>query len=203
MKSGCESQKVKKPRSIELPVLANSAEQKSGISHSQTSRWRAIALLALNLLMIAHIIQWRFMGQTISPIEPSESMATLQRGAINAGFIFFALAILATLIFGRFVCGWGCHILALQDFCGWLLKKCGLTPRPFRSRLLVFVPLIVALYMFVFPTVYRFFAAPKNEPLIPPFTNHLITNDFWATFPPVLVAIPFLFICGFLTVYFL
>ena len=31
---------------------------------------------------------------------------TLQQGTINAGFIFFVLAILATLIFGRFVCGW-------------------------------------------------------------------------------------------------
>ena len=204
MKSGCESQKkVKKQRSIELPVLQNPATQKDGIRNSRTSRWRAAALITLNLLMIAHIIQWRFMGRTISPIEPSEAMFTLQSGAVNAGFIFFTLAILATLIFGRFVCGWGCHILALQDFCAWLLKKFGLTPKPFRSRLLVFVPLIVALYMFVFPTAYRFFAAPKNEPLIPQFTNHIVTTEFWATFPTVAVAIPFLFICGFMTVYFL
>ena len=130
-------------------------------------------------------------------------MATLQRGAVNAGFIFFVIAILATLVFGRFVCGWGCHILALQDFCAWLLKKFGLTPKPFRSRLLVFVPLVVALYMFVYPGVLRFFAAPKNEPLIPQFTNHLVTNEFWATFPPLFVAVPFLFVCGFMTVYFL
>ncbi|MBC7911113.1 MAG: tetratricopeptide repeat protein [Pyrinomonadaceae bacterium] len=143
------------------------------------------------------------MGRTISPIEPSETMYTLQRGAVNAGFIFFTLAILATLIFGRFVCGWGCHIVALQDFCAWLLKKVGLTPKPFRSRLLVYVPLIAALYMFVWPTAYRYFAAPENEPLIPQFTNHLVTSNFWETFPTVAVAIPFLFICGFMTVYFL
>jgi len=130
-------------------------------------------------------------------------MFTLQNGAINAGFIFFILAILATLIFGRYVCGWGCHIVALQDFCAWLLKKVGLKPRPFRSRLLIYVPLIVALYMFVWPTVFRFFSKPANEPLIPQFTNHLITTEFWATFPPVWVAIPFLFICGFVTVWFL
>ncbi len=203
MKDGCASQKVKKQRSIPLPVLKNSAPQKDGIRDSRTSRWRAVALIALTLLMIAHVIQWRLMGRTISPIEPSEAMHTLQNGAINAGFIFFSLAILATLIFGRFVCGWGCHILALQDFCAWLLKKFGLTPKPFRSRLLAFVPLIVALYMFVYPTVYRFFAKPKNEPLIPQFTNHLVTSEFWATFPPVWVAIPFLFVCGFMTVYFL
>ena len=38
---------------------------------------------------------------------------------------------------------------------------------------------------------------------MPPFTNHLVTSDFWATFPPLAVAVPFLFICGFMTVYFL
>jgi len=203
MKDGCASQEVKKQRSIPLPVLKNSAPQKDGIRNSRASRWRAAALITLTLLMIAHIVQWRLTGQTISPIEPSETMHTLQRGAINAGFIFFTLAILATLIFGRFVCGWGCHIVALQDFCAWILKKFGLTPKPFRSRLLIFVPLIVALYMFVYPTAYRFFAKPKNEPLIPQFTNHLVTSNFWETFPPVAVAIPFLFICGFMTVYFL
>ena len=204
MKSGCTSQKeVKKKRSIELPVIKKTADQKDEIRNSRTSRWRAVALITLTLLMVAHVIQWLLMGKTISPIEPSESMATLQSGAINAGFIFFSLAILATLIFGRFVCGWGCHILALQDFCAWLLKKFGLKPKAFRSRLLVFVPLLVALYMFVYPTAYRFFAKPQNEPLIPQWTNHLITTEFWATFPPVFVAIPFLFICGFMTVYFL
>src|SRR5882762_2931766 len=202
MKSGCVSREVKKQRSIQLPVLKNSPLQESGIRKSRTSRWRAAALTILTLLMIAHVIQWRMMGTTISPIEPSETMYTLQQGAINAGFIFFALAILGTLIFGRFVCGWGCHILALQDFCAWLLKKVGLTPKPFRSRLLVYVPLIGALYMFVWPTAYRFFSSQPG-PLIPQFTNHLVTTNFWETFATVSVAIPFLFVCGFMTVYFL
>jgi len=202
MKSGCEENEVKAARSIELPVLA-SAPVKQVPAESRTSRWRAAALITLNLLMIAHIVQWKITGSTISPIEPSETMFTLQQGAVNAGFIFFTLAILATLIFGRFVCGWGCHIVALQDLCAWLLKKMGLTPRPFRSRLLIYVPLLAALYMFVWPTVIRFFAKPPEEPLFPQFTNHLVTTEFWATFPTVAVAIPFLFICGFMTVYFL
>jgi polyferredoxin/tetratricopeptide (TPR) repeat protein len=203
MKSGCVSREVKKQRSIQLPVFNDSPVQKSDIRKSRTSRWRAAALVTLTLLMIAHIIQWWIMGKTISPIEPSETMYTLQRGAINAGLIFFALAILATLIFGRFVCGWGCHIVALQDFCAWMLKKIGLTPKPFRSRLLVYVPLIGALYMFAWPTVYRALANADGGPLIPEFTNHLVTSNFWETFPSVSVAIPFLFICGFMTVYFL
>ncbi len=203
MKSGCQSQKAKEKRSVALPVIGNAPPRKDGIAASSAGRWRAGALIAVNLLIVAHIIQWRLTGSTISPVEPSEAMYTLQRGAINAGFIFFSLAILATLVFGRFVCGWGCHVLALQDFCAWLMKKIGVTPKPFRSRLLVFVPLVVALYMFVYPTVYRYFVKPASEPLIPQFTNHLVTTDFWATFPPVYVAVPFLFVCGFMTVYFL
>jgi polyferredoxin/Flp pilus assembly protein TadD len=203
MKSGCESQGVKTRRTIRLPVLADPPVQVGAVRKSRTSRWRAAALITLNLLMIVHIIQWRVMGTTISPIEPSETMYTLQNGFVNAGFIFFSAAILATLVFGRFVCGWGCHILALQDFCAWLLKKLGLTPRPFRSRLLVYVPLLAALYMFVWPTALRLLTKPPDAPLVPPLTNHLVTSEFWTTFPPLAVAIPFLFVCGFMTVYFL
>ena len=212
VKSGCVSRELKSAGLLSRRATAGVADPsysnapgytKTGIRKSKTGRWRAAALITLNLFMIAHIIQWRVMGRTVSPIEPSETMHTLQKGFVNAGFIFFTLAILATLILGRFVCGWGCHILALQDLCGWLLKKIGLHPKPFRSRLLVYVPLIGALYMFVWPTAYRMFHNPENAPLIPEFTNHLVTTNFWQTFPSVAVAIPFLFICGFVTVYFL
>ncbi|MCC7309005.1 MAG: 4Fe-4S binding protein [Acidobacteria bacterium] len=203
MKEGCVSQHTKPTRSVSLPVLGGTSESSTGIKASRTSRWRAAALITLNLLMVAHFVQWRLSGSTVTPIEPSEAMQTLQTGAVNAGFIFFALAILVTLIFGRFVCGWGCHLLALQDLCAWLMRKIGLTPRPFRSRLLVFVPLIVALYMFVWPTIGRWIVQPSGQPLIPEFTDHLVTSEFWATFPPFWVAVPFLFICGFMTVYFL
>src|SRR5262249_16310157 len=60
----------------------------------------------------------------------------------------------------------------------------------------------LALYMFVWPTVYRLFSAP-HEPLIPKFTNHLVKYQFLGDVPSVAVAIPFLFVCGFMTVYFL
>ena len=216
VKSGCISRELKTTGPVSRRATAGASAfakatagqavpgySKTGIRKSKTSRWRAAALITLNLFMIAHIVQWQIMGKTVSPIEPSETMYTLQRGFVNAGFIFFSLAILATLIFGRFVCGWGCHILALQDLCGWFLKKMGLHPKPFRSRLLVYVPLIGALYMFVWPVVYRSIWNPEHQPLIPTFTNHLVTTNFWQTFPSVAVAIPFLFVCGFVTVYFL
>src|SRR5213595_3941783 len=160
MKSGGQDRKALSQQSRRVAFPETLLTKPVGIRRSKTSRWRATALILLNLLMVAHVIQWWIMGRTVSPIEPSETMHTLQRGAVNAGFIFFSLAILATLILGRFVCGWGCHILALQDFCAWMLGKVGINPKPFRSRLLVFVPLIAAHYMFVWPTAVRLFRNP-------------------------------------------
>jgi len=156
-------------------------------------------LTLVHLLMIAHVCHWLWAGSTVSPIEPSEAMYTLNRGRLNAGFIFFALAILATLLLGRFVCGWGCHFIAYQDLSTWLLKKVGIKPKPLRSRLLVLAPLALAIYMFVWPTVYGWFAgAPRPE-----LTNHLMTADFWQTFPGPVVAILTVLLAGFGIVYFL
>ena len=126
VKSGCVSPELKAAGAIPGRASAGinvPGFSKTGIRESKTGRWRAAALILLNLFMIAHIIQWRLMGRTVSPIEPSETMYTLQNGFVNAGFIFFSLAILATLIFGRFVCGWGCHILACRIYAAGCSRK--------------------------------------------------------------------------------
>lgn len=155
--------------------------------------------------MIAHVVQWLVTGSTISPVEPSEAMETSKIGVINAGTVFFALALASTALFGRWFCGWGCHVLLLQDGCAWILKKLGIRPKPFRSKLLLWVPLGVALYMFIWPLAYRWAIAPYLQPELAPL--HLraeyVVRDFWATFPGILVAVPFLFVCGAMTVYFL
>ncbi len=198
-------------RTVSLPVAGHGKVRKS-----RNGPRRALVLLVVNLLMIAHLIQWLVQGMTLSPVEPSESMYTLELGQVNAGFIFFCAAILATFIFGRFFCGWGCHVVALQDSCTWLMEKCGVRPRPFRSRLLMLGPLLLALLMFVWPTFKRMVLVPvldktgvgvpiwiERPPEFPGFTSHLMTEDFWATFPAWYIAIPFLLVCGFATVYLL
>ncbi len=135
----------------------------------------------------------------MTPLEPSESMQTLELGYVNAGFLFFALAILSTLLLGRWMCGWLCHIVFLQDACGWLLGKLGIKPKPFRSRLLVWVPLFAAFYMFAFPSIKRMFEG-KNAPA---WTWHLTTDNFWQTFPDVGISILTFVVCGFLIIYLL
>jgi Flp pilus assembly protein TadD/ferredoxin len=118
---------------------------------------------------------------------------------MNAGFIFLAVALLATLIFGRFVCGWGCHVVAYQDLCAWLLKKIRIKPKPFRSRILVLAPLALALYMFAWPTVYRWMVGYPT----PTMSNHLMTTEFWKTFPGAGIAVLTVVMCGFVIVYLL
>ncbi len=216
--------------SLALPVLKTAAGDASSgrsdgasrgdahnrIRKSKAGPVRAAVLIGVHVIFLVHVLLWLRLGRTVSPVEPSESMQTLNTGLINAGFIFFALAILSTIVFGRFFCGWGCHVVALQDLCSWMLKKVHIRPKPFRSRLLLFAPLVFALYMFVWPVVHRTIvfplaqkhASPQIQALVgasPPFAwgSELIVEDFWATFPPLWVAIPFLFICGFAIVYFL
>ena len=168
-------------------------------------RWRFAVLILIQILIIAHVIQWLVMGTTVAPIEPSESIKTVRGGVITVGFIFFVVAIGSTMILGRFFCGWGCHIMLLQDWCGRLLDRIGVRPRPFRSRLLRLMPLGLALYMFVWPVAHRFLVAPwmGGAPEWPGWSFEATTNNFWATFPGLLMAVPFLLVCGFLTIYLL
>ena len=166
---------------------------------------RAIILGIVQVLMLAHIAQWLWTGNTIKPIEPSDSMDAIKDGVVNAGAIFFAIALLSTAILGRWFCGWGCHIVMLQDLCGWLMKRIGIRPKLFRSRLLLWLPFLLAVYMFIWPIAYRLAIAPYTRPDLtwPGFRGDFTTTDYWATFPGLWMAIPFLLVCGFLTVYLL
>jgi len=160
---------------------------------------RAAVLIAVHLAVLAHVAHWKMTGSTLTPVEPSEAMQTLELGYVNAGFLLFAAAILATLLLGRFFCGWACHVVAYQDLCAWLLGKFGLRPRPVRSRLLAFVPLGAALYMFVWPQVARLL----EQRLFPGLELQLATDDMWATFPGLWVAVLTLLVDGFLIVWLL
>jgi polyferredoxin/tetratricopeptide (TPR) repeat protein len=157
---------------IGLPILETSHQPRGTVRKSKNGRRRAMVLAAVQVLLIAHVALWAISrelgwwgGQTITPIEPSESMEFVKNGVINAGLVFFAIALLATLVLGRWFCGWGCHVLLLQDGCAWLMKKAGIRPRPFRSRLLMLIPLILAIYMFIWPGVHRWGLVPLDGAL--------------------------------------
>jgi polyferredoxin len=166
---------------------------------SKLGRRRAWVLALIHVAVLAHVAHWKLAGSTLTPVEPSEAMQTLELGYLNAGFVLFALAIVATAIVGRFFCGWACHLVAYQDLCAWLLARFGWKPRPVRSRLLVWVPLGAALYMFVWPSVARALAGGDAPTWVARFT----TDDLWATFPGLGIALFSVLVDGFLIVWWL
>lgn len=172
---------------------------KRRIKASTMGRWRALALLLVHVLIGLHIAHWLTAGETMTPVEPSEAMAFSRDSIVNAGLIFFAAMILLTAVFGRFFCGWACHVLALQDFCRYLMLKVGITPKPLRSYTLAWVPALAFAYMFIWPLVYRVWIGDS----LAVRGVELTTEHFWATFPGLVVGFLTLFISGFLCVYFL
>jgi len=170
-------------------------------------RWRVGSLIAVHVLFAIHFAHWKLAGRTLAPLEFSEAMHTLELGIVTAGFVFLGLTFLATLLFGRFFCGWMCHILALQDLSAWILRKLGIRPKPVRSRLLLFSAPAVMLYMFVWPSAKRIWAGePAPELRIATDAEgwaSFVTRDLWRAMPgPWIIALTFL-ACGFAVVYFL
>ncbi len=182
-------------RRIALPVVG----QEGGIRRSRAGAWRAASLVLVHLAILAHVIHWLATGTTLTPLEPSEGMELGRRGVVNAGLILFVVAGAATAIFGRFFCGWGCHLVALQDLCQSLLRRLGIRPVPLRSRLLAWVPTLGFFYMFLWPGLWRAISGDELGPL----RRDFVTSDFWATFPGWGGALATLAVCGFAIVYLL
>ncbi len=160
---------------------------------------RAAVLIGVHVVFLAHLAHWLTKGKTMGPVEPSEAMAFGRDAIVNPGLIFFALAILSTALFGRFFCGWGCHVVALQDLSRWALEKVGIRPKPLRSRWLAWVPAVAFFYMFLWPATYRIATGLG----FPKLTTDLATTNLWATFPGALVGGLTFVVCGFICVYLL
>ncbi|MCK5940945.1 MAG: 4Fe-4S binding protein [Planctomycetes bacterium] len=198
-----------------LPRQDRHRPKGSAVRPSKVSKRRAWVLIAVHVVIGLHIWHWLTTGESITPVEPSEAMETLEVGKINAGFLLFAGLIATTLIFGRWFCGWACHVVALQDLCAWILKKLSLKPRPLRSRLLVLAPWVVAGYMFVWPQVHAWlwttfgaengwtWLAPKAVRPIGEWQLELRTTELWETFPGPIMAVGSFLVVGFLIVWWL
>lgn len=171
------------------------------------TRWRAGCLIGVHLLIGLHFVHWKIAGRTLAPVEPSEMFDTLHLGVITVGFLFMAGLVLATCVAGRFFCAWGCHILALQDLCGWILKKLSIPTKPIRSRVLLWVPPLAVAYLFVWPQLQRLIegkALPSLHVVShPDGWTSFTTTDLLRSFPGLGMTLFTFAICGFAIVYFL
>lgn len=200
---------------ISLPVLIPDHPQEYiQRRQTKTQRWRAFSLLMIHALIVVHLLHWYFQGTTVGRFVLSDSMETLELGRLNPGFLLFSTAMIVTMLSGRWLCGWGCHMGGLQDACAWLMRRIGIKPKLMRTRLLGYAPLMFGIYMFIWPTLRRDVLVPLFNRVWPqgvrllghwhPFPgleSHLVSDNLWNGLPGLAIAIPFLLICGGLTVY--
>lgn len=174
---------------------------------SKYSKWRALTLASIYPLMAIHVIHWKMAGKTLAPLELHEVMYTAELGIITAGFLLMFVITLGTAVFGRFFCSWACHMMVLQDASAWILRKLHIRPKPIRSRLLLWVPPLVLVYMFGWPQISRMWAG-RDFPVLRTQTDlegisSWVTTDFWRNLPDPWITVLTFAVCGFLIVYFL
>lgn len=193
-------------RRVSLPQLDGGAASTAAPRGRNYSRWRVATLVGVHVLAAIHIAHWKLSGKTLAPLELNEVMYTLELGIVTAGFLFMALIVVSTMIFGRFFCSWGCHILALQDLCAWILRKLRIRAKPVRSRVLLLVGPGALFYMFIWPALRRV-AFDDGRAAALRVTDDtsgwasFVTDDFWRNLPGPGVALLTFAICGFVIVY--
>ena len=168
-------------------------------SLSRPARWRIVTLVVVHLCIAAHIIHWRLAGTTLSSIQLSDAGRFTAEGVATAAVFFFAFLLVFTLLFGRFFCAWGCHMLALQEICRFVLRRVGIRPQLIRSRVLFFIPLFAAFTIYFEPIVERaWFGQPFPTPTVALTSAHL-----WAHLPGPMEAVAAIVVGGLVMVYLL
>jgi polyferredoxin len=168
-------------------------------SLSRPARWRIVSLLIVHLLIAAHIIHWRLAGTTLTSIQLSDAGRFTAEGVVTAALILFSLLLVITLLFGRVFCAWGCHMLALQEACRFLLGRLEVRPKLIRSRVLTVVPWCAAFYIYLLPVAERWW---RGLPFPSP-TLQLTSGNLWASLPGPTASMAAVLVGGVLMVYLL
>lgn len=134
-------------------------------------------LAAVHVAIGAHVAHWAWSGRSLAPLELSEALPTVHTGVVTAGGLLFLVAGVATLRYGRFFCGWGCHFLAVQDLAAAGLARVGWRGDGPRLQALGAVPAALFGYLVVWPWAAR---AWRGEPA--PALHVAGPDAVWASF---------------------
>ena len=158
---------------------------------------RIASLICIQFLILAHI--YIFGDQIIGSLDFQEFFhAFVKYGIVNAGALLVILAFVATLIFGRFFCGWACHFGAVQELAWWLLNKMGITPKTLNSSLVTILPLFILLNFYIAPNLAHALNSPWEG-----ISINLGMPEIWAFLPGFVIGTLTFVVDGFLIVYFL
>ena len=78
-----------------LPRLDRHKPRCGPVRKSTVGKKRAWSLIGVHVLIGLHFLHWWLFGETVTPLEPSEAMQTVELGRLNAGFLLFADGVVA------------------------------------------------------------------------------------------------------------
>lgn len=99
--------------------------------------WRILCYVLLHIAIFGHQILYKLGIIQHGNSNAVDFIETIETGTIRFGTIFMLSWFLTIPIFGRLLCGWACHMGALQDFGQWFVSKFAFLNRNFKKLKLI------------------------------------------------------------------
>jgi len=88
---------------------------------------RTITLITVHIYIVFHLLAWYVFDWPIWGKTAMVGALSLPAGNINAAAIMVALILLSMFLYGRFFCGWLCHMRGVVEFADWVMRKMNLS----------------------------------------------------------------------------
>ena len=139
-----------------------------------------IAFVILHGLIAAHLVLWYGYGwRGLGAIDMQELFRqTIENSILTVGALFFLVFIGLGLLWGRFFCGWLCHIGQVYDLISVLYEKLNIKTRFFPLR---FGPLMAS-FILIYYFAWEAFANRTREPP-PPLSADWNLTAPWELLP--------------------
>ena len=127
-------------------------------------RWRVFAFVVLHLLIGIHLYLWYAADwHVIGAIDMQELFRnTIEKNILTVGALFFLALIGLGLIWGRFFCGWFCHIGQAYDLLAVLYRKLHIPIHHFPTRFGPLAAGAILLGYFLWEAVVNRFQQPPG-----------------------------------------
>src|SRR4030065_2463569 len=90
-------------------------------------RLRRFFLLGVHLYILFHLLAWYVFDWKVWGKTAMLGVLSLAAGRINAAAIMVFLILLSIPLYGRFFCGWFCHLRGAIELGDWGMRKVGLS----------------------------------------------------------------------------
>ncbi|TAK50771.1 MAG: 4Fe-4S binding protein [Gammaproteobacteria bacterium] len=87
---------------------------------------RRAFLVAVHLYIVFHLLAWYVFDWDIWGKTAMVGVLSLAAGRINAAAVMVAVLLLSIFLYGRFFCGWFCHLRGAIELADWVMRRLGL-----------------------------------------------------------------------------